>query len=269
MVEIPPGRFFMGSPATEARWSRYKGEEEPRHLVRIDYRLAMGPNPVSVDDFAEFIADTGHDMGDNAQVWADGKWEDKKGYGWLNPGFAQAGDHPVTCVSWNDANAYLDWLNQRLSLTGGAGAYRLPSEAEWEYACRAGTQTPFSFGASISTDQANYDGNFAYGEGIVSGIYRKGTTGAAAFPPNAFRLHDMHGNVWEWCEDAWHESYVGAPADGSAWTNGDTSRRVVRGGSWYSSPRDLRSAMRVWLTPDGRSSDLGFRLARTLLDPAS
>ena len=142
-------------------------------------------------------------------------------------------------------------------------AYRLPSEAEWEYACRAGTTTPFSFGETISTAQANYDGNYTYASG-KKGEYRKQTTPVGSFPANAFGLHDMHGNVWEWCADPWHDSHDGAPTNGSTWEGGDASRRVYRGGSWFSLPRNLRSACRYWSYPSSRTDDIGFRLARTV-----
>jgi formylglycine-generating enzyme required for sulfatase activity len=265
MVTIPPGRFLMGSPETEEGRTKAEG---PRHEVSLSYRLAMGRDPVSVDAFAAFIAQTNHPMGDNARIFNGEKWEDTKGKGWRDPGFPQAGDHPVTCVSWDDARAYVAWLNRCLGLAGRADAYRLPSEAEWEYACRAGTTTPFSFGETLSTEQANYDRNFAYGRGRKTGLWRKGTMPAGAFRPNAFGLRDMHGNVFEWCEDVWHENYDGAPRDGSAWVSGGPSSRVVRGGSWVNDPRDLRSAHRGRDYPTNRDSILGFRLARTLSTPA-
>ncbi len=269
MVDIPLGRFFMGSPASEARYGDYDGREEPRHLVQLNTKFAMGVAPVTVDAFAEFIAESGWDMGDSAFVFADGKWQDTKGRGWLNPGFAQDGDHPVTCVSWNDAKAYLDWLNRRLGLTGRSDTYRLPTEAEWEYDCRAGTQTPFSLGSTLSTDQANYDGNFAYGSGKATKTWRQGTTAVGEFELNPFGLYDMHGNVWEGCEDVWHDTYEGAPADGSPWVDGDSSLRVLRGGSWSDSPVDCRSATRYGGDATDRDGNGGFRLARTLSGPPS
>jgi formylglycine-generating enzyme required for sulfatase activity len=263
MAMIPAGRLFMGSPATEARWDGYDGREEPRHLVRIA-AFEIGVHPVTVDAFAEFIAETKHDMGDSAYVWESGQWESMPGRSWLDPGFSQAGDYPVTCVSWDDARAYVAWLNERLALAGQPGGYRLPSEAEWEYACRADTTTPFSFGETITTDQANFDGNYTYGSSTKNGVWLKRTSPAGQFPANAFGLHNMHGNVWEWCEDDWHANYVGAPADGSAWKGGDASHRVVRGGSWYNTPDDLRSARRERSIPTVRGNDQGLRLARTV-----
>jgi len=171
---------------------------------------------------------------------------------------------PVMNVSWDDAQAYVGWLNDRLGLVDKPDAYRLPSEAEWEYGCRAGTTTPFSFGEIITTDQANFDGNRAYGGSSASNMYLKRTTPVGSFPPNDFGLYDMHGNVWEWCQDTWHGNYRGAPTNGSAWESGDASRRVVRGGSWFDFPRYLRSASRDWGTATDRDNDIGFRLARTL-----
>jgi formylglycine-generating enzyme required for sulfatase activity len=261
MVTIPPGWFLMGSPESEKARTKTEG---PRHEVVLSRLVAIGQDPVSVAAFAAFIDRTNHPMGDSARIFNGKKWEDTKGKGWRDPGFPQAGDHPVTCVSWDDARAYVAWLNQYLGLAGRADAYRLPSEAEWEYACRAGTTTPFSFGETLSTEQANYDGNFAYGRGRETGLWRKGTTPAGAFRPNAFGLRDMHGNVFEWCEDVWHERYDGAPKDGSAWVSGGPSLRVVRGGSWYNNPRYLRSANRLGSFPSDRDNLVGFRLARTL-----
>ena len=268
MVAIPPGRFTMGSPDTEARWEGYDGEEEPQHEVEIEHVFAMGRGAVTLDAFSAFIADTGHDMGQSAWALNDGKWEDTPGRGWRDTGFAQGGDHPVTCVSWHDAQAFIAWLNDRLTLSDRPDAYRLPSEAEWEYACRAGTQTPFSFGAVISTDQANFNGAAAYGGAEPSMLWRKATTPVGRFPANAFGLYAMHGDVWEWCEDAWNKTYEGAPADGTPWRSGEASLCVGRGGSWYGDPVALRSAARGRGYPR-RYLDAGFRLARTLLPRAS
>ena len=170
---------------------------------------------------------------------------------------------PVINVSWEDAQTYLAWLNARLGLLERADAYRLPSEAEWEYACRAGTTTPFSFGETISPDQANYDGNHLYGAG-KKGVYREKTMPVGSFPANGFGLHEMHGNVWEWCADAWNENNAGAPDDGSAWLTGAASARVVRGGSWLNYPRYLRSAFRLGRPATSRNDRIGFRVARTL-----
>jgi len=264
MVTLPPGKFLMGSPETEERWEGYEGREEPQHEVRIDYSFALGRYAVMVDEFAAFVAESGHDMGASARIFNGKEWADTPGKGWRDPGFSQSGRDPVCCVNWHDAKAYVAWLNGKLGLHGRADAYRLPSEAEWEYACRAATTTPFSFGATISTAQANYDGRMIYSAGS-RGAFRAKTTPVCSFPANAFGLHDMHGNVWEWCEDVGHDDYLRAPNDGSAWTaDGDPSSRVLRGGSWRDAPQILRSADRGWKFPDVRYDVSGFRLARTL-----
>jgi formylglycine-generating enzyme required for sulfatase activity len=142
--------------------------------------------------------------------------------------------------------------------------YRLLSEAEWEYVCRAGTDTPFWWGSAITPEQANYDGNSVYKGGGKKGEYREKTMPVRSFDPNPWGLYQVHGNVWEWCEDCWHGNYNGAPDDGSAWTDGQSSSRVVRGGSWFSNPNGLRSAYRDRYTTDLRSYSRGFRVARTL-----
>ena len=253
----------MGAPAGEEE----SGDaERPQHEVRIDYAFALGQHTVTVDAFKAFVAETNHDTGKSASVWNGKEWKDTPGKGWRDPGFAQTGAHPVCCVNWEDAQAFLAWLNKKAGLAGRPDAYRLPSEAEWEYACRAGMTTPFSFGATISTAQANYDGNHTYGSG-KKGEYRKQTMPVGSFPANPFGLHEMHGNVWEWCQDCWNDSYNGAPSDGSAWTTGDCSSRVLRGGSWGGSPGWLRSAIRSGSYPTVRFINGGFRLARTILTP--
>ena len=177
-----------------------------------------------------------------------------------NPSRFHGERRPVECVSWNDAQEFL----QKLNATVGTGSepaptFRLPSEAEWEYACRAGTTTPFSFGETISTDQANYNGNHVYGTG-KQGIYRQQTTDVGSFPPNAFGLCDMHGNVREWCQDS-YASYHETPPDDSTYNASDDKRaKVLRGGSWYNRPSHVRSANRCRLQPDDRGVNIGFRI---------
>ncbi|MDP7442649.1 MAG: formylglycine-generating enzyme family protein, partial [Verrucomicrobiota bacterium] len=169
------------------------------------------------------------------------------------------GRRPVMNINFRDAEDFVRWLSRKTEQT-----YRLPTEAEWDYTCRAGTTTPFHFGETIGTDQANYDGNYTYGGG-GKGVYRKKTVPVGNFPANAFGLHDMHGNVWEWVEDCWNGNYHGAPTDGSVWSSGDCSHRVLRGGSWYSKPGYMRSAARYGgHFTGGRINFVGFRVARTL-----
>jgi formylglycine-generating enzyme required for sulfatase activity len=163
---------------------------------------------------------------------------------------------PVEQVSWEDAVEFCDRLSQYTGRT-----YRLPSEAEWEYACRAGTTTPFHFGETITTDLVNYNGNYTYGQGS-KGVYRKETTEVGRFGvANNFGLYDMHGNVWEWCQDDWHNDYEGAPIDGSAWLNNEEGNngKLLRGGSWYPSPDHCRSAYRLFSNRYG-FDNIGFRV---------
>jgi len=265
VVAVPPGRAVMGAPADEDRGAAYDGREDPSHAIAIDYVFAVGRSAVTMREFAAFVAATNRDMGKSAYILnAAGEWVDTPDRGWRDPGYVQSSDHPVTCVSWYDARDYLEWLNSTLGVDERAGRYRLLTEAEWEYACRAGTTTPFSFGHTISTAQANYDGRYAYGGG-PTGEYRERTTPVGSFPANAFGLCDMHGNVWEWCQDVWNKSYAepGRPDDGSAWLTGENAR-VRRGGCWYNNPPYLRSAYRIKDHPAIRSQNTGFRLARTL-----
>jgi formylglycine-generating enzyme required for sulfatase activity len=163
-------------------------------------------------------------------------------------------NRPVEQVTWYDVVEFCARLSQH---TGRD--YRLPTEAEWEYACRAGTTTPFHFGETITSDLANYRANVTYGSG-PKGEYRRQTTEVGSFPANAFGLYDMHGNVIEWCQDWWHENYEGSPTDGSTWQEGDSTRRVLRGGSWDDLPEYCRSAFRDGLAPDDTSDDVGFRV---------
>ena len=237
MVVVPAGSFTMGSPPSED--GRYD-TEGPRHRVRIFEPFAVGKYEVT---FAEWDA-----------CASDGGCGGRRPYdlGWGR------GKRPVTNVSWKDARSYVAWLSRKT----GKG-YRLLSESEWEYAARAGTTGPFHTGWTISTDQANYVGIRGYSSGR-KGVYRGKTVPVGSFAPNGFGLHDMHGNVWEWVEDCWNGSYVGAPVDGSAWESGNCGRHVLRGGSWYDKPRNLRSADRNRYEAGVRYYSGGFRVARTL-----
>ena len=261
MVIVPAGSFMMGSPETELQREPYlKGSEGPQHKVMIQHPYAVGRHAITRGQFAAFVNDTGHKTEGGAHVLKGDKWEhDPKG-SWRSPGFAQDDSHPVVCINWHDANAYAAWLSDK---TGKA--YRLLTEAEREYATRAGATTPFWWGSAITPAQANYDGNYTYAGGGSTGEWRKSTVPAGSFAANPWGLFNVHGNVWEWCEDVWHDNYNGAPPEGSAWLQGgDNRRRVVRGGSWDNYPQVLRSANRNGDTAGDRDSSLGFRLARTL-----
>ncbi len=261
MVVVPAGEFMMGSPEDEPeRESWGKGTESPQHNVRIVRPFAAGRLAVTRGQFAAFVNNTQHKTEGGAYIWKGDKWEHDPNGSWRNPGFAQDDTHPVVCVNWHDAKAYAAWLSNQTNHD-----YRLLTEAEWEYACRAGTGGPFWWGSSITTAQANYDGNYVYKGGGGKGEWRKSTVPAGHFAANPWGLYNVHGNAWEWCEDVWHDTYNGAPADGSAWLQGgDAATRVLRGGSWNSNPRYLRSAFRVRITPENRDWNLGLRVARTL-----
>lgn len=256
MVVIPAGRFLMGSPADEPERA---SDEGPQHEVTIDRPFGLGRFAVTRGEFAAFVSATGHDMNPGWR-WFNGKKSiADDSISWRDPGFAQDDRHPVVGVSWRDAQGYCRWLSEQ---TGQA--YRLPSEAEWEYACRAGTVTPFCWGSEITPDQANYNGTFVYAGGGAEGVYRKKTEPVDAFEPNHWGLHQMHGNVWEWCQDAWNDTYAGAPSDGSAWRMGDETQAILRGGFWYLLPFYLRSANRAGAPREDRVNSVSFRLARTL-----
>jgi len=235
MASIPGGSFLMGSPESEER--RYHEWESPQHRVTIA-PFYMGKYSVT-----------------QAQWQAVAELRPVKHELDPDPSRFKGANRPVESISWHDAVEFC----ARLSRETGRH-YRLPSEAEWEYACRAGTTTPFHFGETITPDLANYDGDYIYGSGS-KGVYRRETIDVGSFPPNAFNLYDMHGNVWEWCADPWHENYEGAPADGSVWeSGGNYSPRSIRGGSWGFNPRYCRSANRNWDAPGFRDDSNGLRV---------
>ena len=244
MVVVPSGSFRMGSPSSEA--DRYH-DEGPQRTVRIGYKFAVGKYEVTKGQFHKFVLETGYKPYDVCWSNEYGKWEKIQPTTYRNPGMSQSENHPVICVSWNDAKAYAKWLSGK---TGHI--YRLLSEAEWEYAARAGTTSAYSFGSTISTSQANHNGDV--GKTTPIGQYRA----------NAFGLYDMHGNVLEWVEDCYDtRGFRDAPSNGSAFTNCSSQyRRVLRGGSWYSSPKYLRSASRKYSSKLSASLEYGFRLAR-------
>ena len=238
LVSLPTGSFLIGSPAGED--GSYP-DERPQTRITIAYTFALGATTVTFDDWDTALA-------------AGAELHTPKDYGFGR------GSRPVIDVSWEDAQAYIRWLNQITGLTGRPDRYRLPSEAEWEYACRADANPPtqYSFGNKITPDLANYEQK-----------HGRGTMPVASFPPNEWQLHDMHGNVWEWCEDAWSDSYKGISRTGAPRAGKKSSSRVLRGGSWNNGARGARSAYRNRGASDSRLNDVGFRLARTLSDPAS
>jgi formylglycine-generating enzyme required for sulfatase activity len=237
IVVVPAESFTMGSPPDEKDRA---SDEGPQHRVTIGRPFAVGKFEVTFAEWDACSAKGGCSHRPEDQGWGRGK-------------------RPVINVSWNDiTQQYLPWLSRKTGKT-----YRLLTEAEWEYVARAGTSTPFWWGSSISPGQANYKGNYTYGGG-PKGEYRQKTVPVDSFAANPWGLYNVHGNVWEWVQDCWNGSYNGAPRDGSAWTTGDCSRRVLRGGRWSSFPRWLRAASRSGYSTVLRVNVLGFRVGRTL-----
>ena len=237
METIEGGTFKMGSPPEEAG---REPSEAPLHEVKILNPFAIGRFKVSFEEWDKCVADGG----------CNGYRPDDDGWG--------RGGQPVISVSWEDARAYTDWLAKKTSKH-----YRLPSEAEWEYAARARTWGPFSFKGKISPDKANYRATETY-DGSAPGIYRGRTVPVTMFQPNAFGLYQVHGNVWEWMEDCWSGSYASAPTGGAPNEHGDCEKRVIRGGGWADPPEMLRSARRGLGLPGNRNNRRGFRVARDL-----
>lgn len=235
MLSIPPGTFLMGAPEVEPKGL---DNERPQHQVTVP-AFFMGRYPVT-----------------------QGQWRVVASYPVVDrdldpdPSHFKRDDLPVEQVSWDDAVEFCQRLSQRTGTT-----YRLPSEAEWEYACRAGTQTPFYFGETLTPELANYNGNYTYNGG-PEGVYRESTTPVGIFPANAWGLCDMHGNVWDWCWDDWHDNYEGAPEDGSAWVDDDSknNRKVLRGGSWPYFSKNCRCTLRIDLSRIFFLNNAGFRV---------
>ncbi len=256
MVVVPAGSFTMGSPDSEPKRLSSEG---PQHKVTIGEPFAAGRFAVTRDQFDAFVKDSGHSLDGGCFVYtgAESNWKQDNAASFRSPGFIQTGLHPAVCVNWNDAKAYVAWLSR---MTGKA--YRLLSEAEREYAARAGTATPFWWGSSITPEQANFHASNVYGaEG--RGTLRN-TLPVKSFQPNPWGLYQVHGNVWEWVEDCWNGNYDGAPGDGSAKTTGECGSRVLRGSSWYNDPQYPRAAYRSSNGLSIRSDCVGFRVARTL-----
>jgi formylglycine-generating enzyme required for sulfatase activity len=261
MVVVPAGIFVMGSPGSEVdREAWQRGTESPLHEVAIERPFAVSRFAITRGQFARFVDDTAHRSMEGAYVWSANCWTFDRDASWVRPGFAQTDDHPVVCVSRHEAEAYAGWLSDR---TGQF--YRLLTEAEWEYVARAGTSTPYWWGNSISPTLATY--HVGYGTDTAASVFgcHRATVPVDAFDPNPWGLFNIHGNVWEWCEDPWHDSYRGAPQDGSPWPTRRTARfTVARGGCWSGGPSSLRAACRGRYRSELRYAFLGFRLARDL-----
>lgn len=241
MVTIPAGNFAMGSPESEPR----RGTDEgPQRTVTFAKPFAIGKYEVTFAEWDACVAKGACRHRPSDEGWGRGR-------------------HPVVNISWSDAQEFVNWL---ASTTGKP--YRLPTEAEWEYAARGvvtatAPAEPFSTGATISYKQANYDANFVYGMGRI-GIYRQKTLDVGSLPRNAFGVHDMHGNAWEWVQDCYRPDYRGAPVDGTAVGGGDCGLKILRGGAWNYYPWALRSAHRYATPGDVRLNNAGLRVARAL-----
>jgi formylglycine-generating enzyme required for sulfatase activity len=261
MVAIPAGRFVMGSPRTEP--GRFENEG-PQHVVSIR-TFALGRYDVTSEEFLTFLRSTGYQPKPCNPI-LQMQWH-SPGNGLAYPPYDEEPQRwPAACLDWNDANAYIAWLNNEVrsehpQLAGHAGPYRLPSEAEWEYAARAGTATSRWWGGEIGAGNANCNGCGSHWDNSE-------LADVDSFAPNPFGLSGMLGNVWQWTADCWHDSYIGAPQDGSAWRAKSCEKHVIRGGSWDNLPVFIRSSARSASSADGGEYDYsslsGFRIARDL-----
>jgi formylglycine-generating enzyme required for sulfatase activity len=278
MVVVEPGVFRMGSPADEAGRA-HDGREGPVRELRIARRFALGRYEVTVGEFQRFVADTGYltsaerdPAGPSCLGWLaqDSKLAPRPGMNWRTPGYAQSAQQPVVCVSWNDAQAYVQWLSQR-----SGQAYRLASEAEWEYAARAGAATRWPWGdapglacrfANVA-DQTPGETGYVWPEGHACSDGHFFAAPVGSYQANAFGLYDMIGNVWEWVQDCYSTSafaQAATPLDGSPLEVADCKARGLKGGAWISGPERTRPAYRGGYGPDTRVNVFGFRVARSL-----
>ena len=257
LVPVPAGKFMMGSPKDAPR-----RENEVQHEVTISKPFYMGAFEVTRGQFAQFVSDSGYKTDAEKQGWAEAwdanasnKWEKTSGTSWKNPGFVQTDDHPVVCVSYSDALAFCDWLSRKTSKT-----VKLPTEAQWEYACRAGTTTAFPWGSDMNEGRGW--GNFIIGKKHpdASGGNFVCTAPVGQFKANNFGLYDMLGNAQEWCADWFGEYETGKVVDPQGPTNGRPPHRIFRGGSWCKGVGGCRPALRAGRAPNLTMSDIGFRV---------
>jgi formylglycine-generating enzyme required for sulfatase activity len=263
MLVIRAGRFDMGSPATEVDRERNEG---PVHRVKVA-AFALGRTEITRGQFATFVKNTGYKAADQCWTLEGSTFRVRSGRYWRDLGFLQDDKHPAACISWNDASAYAKWLSGK---TGKH--YRLPTEAEWEYAARGNTVTSRYWGDDPSEACAYSNGADKSSAALVGASSWSAhdcvdgypnTAPVASFKPNRFGVYDMLGNVWEWTADSYHDSYNGAPSTGKVWQD-KNAKYVLRGGSWNSGPERVRAAKRGRDKASTRFSNIGFRVARTL-----
>ena len=263
MVVIPEGNFMMGSRASEIGRQNH---ESPVHPVHISKPFAIGKFEITRGQFAIFSKETGYKSEEGCWTIKDGKYGDNPERNWHDTGFLQQDNHPAVCISWKDATRYIEWLSNK---TGKE--YRLPSESEWEYAARGNTNSARYWGDSPENACRYANVMDSTGKSKVANVqWRHNCNDGFAFTapvgskkPNPFGLYDMLGNVWEWTQDSYHDSYTGAPGDGSAWTR-DGKDRVIRGGSWLNREQHVRVAERASDEPTDHDNFTGFRVARTI-----
>ncbi len=260
MTVLPKGRFKQGAPYDDREASAV---EKPRHVVIVRAPFAISTNEVTVSEFTDFIAATGRTV--EGCTTFDGQWHDHPKASWKDPAFSQDDNSPVTCVSWNDAVAYAEWLS------GTSGRhYRLPSASEWEYAARAGSEAvrPWESSTDACSNANVADQSAAHRYRRLDAFDCKdgyvNTAPVGSFKPNAFGLNDMPGNVSQWTQDCWHENYAKAPIDTAARLDGDCAEHELRGVSWSTPPASARLSYRAHSAADYRSSSLGFRIVRDL-----
>jgi formylglycine-generating enzyme required for sulfatase activity len=272
MVIVPAGSFVMGAPEAETARELSRGsiwevsnryalaQEHPQHSVKIGRPFALGKYPVTRGEYAAFVRSAHYAVKGECLIYDGGRYTHPAGSDWRSAGFTQTDRDPVVCASWNDAEAYIAWLNGRLHSEPSFkhnDPYRLPSETEWEYSARAGTPTARWWGDRIGTGNADCNG-------CGSQWDNQRTAPVGSFRPNPFALNDMLGGVWQWTEDCWHKDYLGAPANGDPWITADCPGRVMRGGNWHNDPWVVRSAGRTFNYVNERTNYIGFRVARNV-----
>ena len=266
LLPIPAGSFIMGSPEHEPeRESWLAGTESPAHTVMFPLPFEIAAAAVTVQEFRQFVLATGHTADGGCHMFDGTDWQLEAAASWQAPGFTQSDDHAAVCVSWHDALAYISWLNTLVA--PGSKHFRLPTEAEREYATRAGTSTPFWWGWTISPQDANYDTREIYAGAGNRVPYLGRTVPARAFAANRWGLFGVHGGIWEWMADCYVGSHDGKPealrSSGSIpRSDAGCDSRVLRGGAFNRHPRTLRAAYRTGLDPNFRGHSIGLRVAR-------